>query len=151
MVIMASWDMFRELDTLRREIDAAFRGVGNGRLSAPSFLNGTGRFPQVNLREDENHLYLDALVPGVEPADLEMSIMGSTLTLAGVRKEFDPTGNAHVWHRNERGIGRFQRSIELPGEIDNGSIAATCRNGILTVTVNKAESAKPKKIAITVT
>lgn len=147
---MASWDMFRELDTLRREIDAAFRGVGNGRLFVPSFLSGGGRFPQVNLREDENHLYVDALVPGVDPAALEMTVMGNTLTLAGERKEFDPAGTAYVCHRTERGVGRFQRTIELPGEIDNGSIAAACRNGVLTVTVNKAESAKPKKIAVTV-
>lgn len=147
---MASWDMFRELDTLRREIDAAFRGVGNGRLFAPAFLTGGGRFPQVNLREDDNHLYVDALIPGVDPAELEMTVMGNTLTLAGERKEFDPAGKACVWHRRERGVGRFQRTIELPREIDNGSIAATCRNGVLTVTVNKAESAKPKKIAVTV-
>jgi HSP20 family protein len=147
---MASWDMFRELDSLRREIDAAFRGVGNGRLSAPAFLSGGGRFPQVNLRDDENHLYVDALIPGVDPNALEMTVMGNTLTLAGERKGFDPAVQASVWHRNERGVGRFQRSIELPGAIDNGSIAASCRNGVLTVTVNKAESAKPKKIAVTV-
>jgi len=147
---MASWDMFRELDTLRREIDAAFRGIGNGRLLAPAFLGSGGRFPQVNLREDENHLYVDALVPGVEPEALEMTVMGNTLTLAGERQGFDPSDTAYVWHRNERGAGRFQRTIELPGDIDNGAIAAACRNGVLTVTVNKAESAKPKKIAITV-
>ncbi len=147
---MASGDMLRELDTLRREIDAAFQGVGKGRLFAPPFLGDGGRFPQINLREDEEHLYLDALVPGVEPAELEMTIMGNTLTLAGERKKFDPAGKAYAWHRNERGAGRFQRTMELPGEIDNGSISAICRNGVLTVTVHKAESAKPKKISITV-
>jgi len=89
-------------------------------------------------------------VPGVDPAELEMTVMGNTLTLAGERKEFDPAGAAFVWHRNERGVGTFQRTIELPGEIDNGTIAATCKNGVLTVTVNKAESAKPKKIAVAV-
>ena len=147
---MASWDMFRELDTLRRELDAAFRGVGNGRLFAPTFLGGGGRFPQVNLREDNDHLYVEALVPGVDPAELEMTVMGKTLTVAGERQEFASGDGAYAWHRNERGVGRFQRSIELPGEIDSGSIAATCRNGVLTVTVAKAESAKPKKIAVTV-
>ena len=147
---MASWDMFRELDTLRREIDAAFRGAGNDRLFPPAVLSGGGRFPQVNLREDDEHLYLEALVPGVEPSALEMTVMGNTLTLSGERKEFDAGATPHVWHRNERGIGRFQRTIELPGEIDNGSIAASCHNGVLTVTVSKAESAKAKRIAITV-
>ena len=147
---MASWDMFRELDTLRREIDAAFRGVGNGRISHPAFLSGGGRFPQVNLREDENHLFVEAFIPGVDPEELELTIMGNTLTLAGERQGGHPGDSDAVWHRNERGGGRFQRSIELPGEIDNGAIVAGCRNGVLTVTMNKAESAKPKKIALTV-
>ena len=147
---MASWDMFRELDSLRREIDAAFRGVGYGRNLSPAFLTGSGRFPQVNLREDENRLYVDALLPGVDPSALEMTVMGNTLTLAGERKEFTPEAKSYIWHRNERGTGRFQRTIELPGEIDNNSITATCSNGILTITVNKAESARPKKIAVTV-
>jgi HSP20 family protein len=147
---MASWDMFRELDSLRRELDEAFRGIGGGRLSTPAFLSGRGRFPQVNLREDDHNLYIEAMVPGVEPAALEMTVMGNTLTLAGERKGFDPAGTQYVWHRNERGSGRFQRTIELPGDINNDSITANCRNGILTVTVAKAEHAKPKKISVTV-
>ncbi len=147
---MASWDMFRELDQLRREIDEAFRGVNGRRFTTPLFLSGRGRFPQVNLREDDHHLYVEALVPGVEPAALEMSVMGNTLTISGERKEFDTAATPYIWHRQERGTGRFQRSIELPGDIDNGAITATCFNGVLTVTVNKAETAKPKKIAVTV-
>lgn len=147
---MASWDMFRELDHLRREIDEAFRGVSGRQFSASPFLSGRGRFPQVNLREDDSHLYVEALVPGVDPDALDMTVMGNTLTIAGERKGFDPAGTPFVWHRQERGVGRFQRSIELPGDIDNSAISAGCRNGVLTVTVKKAESAKPKKIAVTV-
>jgi HSP20 family protein len=147
---MASWDMFRELDSLRRELDEAFRGIGGNRLSTPAFLSGSGRFPQVNLREDDQNLFIEALLPGVDPAALDMTVMGNTLTLAGERKVFDPAGRQYVWHRNERGSGRFQRTIELPGDINNDTIAASCRNGVLTVTVAKAEHARPKKITVNV-
>ena len=67
---MANWDVFRELDNLRREIDEAFRGVGIYRPLASTFLSpvATSRFPLVNFSEDEGHVYVDALVPGVDPS-----------------------------------------------------------------------------------
>lgn len=145
---MANWDMFRELDSLRREIDEAFRGVGLGRAPAPQFLSGgTRRFPLVNISEDESGVYVEALLPGVEPKGIEISVLRTALTLAGERKAAE-TEKAHVWHRNERGFGRFSRTIELPTEIDSGKVSAQCRDGVLTVTLPKAEAAKPKKITV---
>ncbi|NMC73147.1 MAG: Hsp20/alpha crystallin family protein [Geobacteraceae bacterium] len=145
---MANWDMFRELDSLRREIDEAFRGVGLGRVLTPQFLTGgTRRFPLVNIGEDESAVYVEALVPGIDPKEMEISVLRNTLTLAGERKGVQ-TEKAHVWHRNERGAGRFSRTIELPAEIDSGKVSAQCRDGVLTVVLPKAEGAKPKKITV---
>lgn len=148
---MANWDMFRELDNLRREVDEAFRGVGLGRVLAPQFLTGAGtrRFPLVNISEDASDICVEALVPGIDPQGLEISVLRNTLTLSGERKAPE-TEKTHVWHRNERGIGKFSRTIELPAEIDANRISAQCRDGLLTVTLSKAETAKPKKIAIAV-
>lgn len=148
---MANWDMFRELDGLRREIDEAFRGFGMGRVLAPQFLTGTGnrRFPLINIGEDETAVYVEALMPGVDPGGVEISVLRNTLTLSGERKTAD-TEKAHVWHRKERGSGRFSRTIEIPAEIDSGKISARCSNGVLTVTLVKAEVAKPKKISISI-
>lgn len=145
---MASWDLFREMDDLRREIDQAFRGFGMGRILSPVFLPGlgTGDFPRLNLSEDENNFYVEALVPGLDPKDLDLNVMQGALTLSGERKE---NGNDNrTWHRRERGAGRFLRTIEIPMAVNAEKVDAEYRNGILTVTLPKAEEAKPKKIAV---
>jgi HSP20 family protein len=147
---MASWDMFRELEHLRREIDEAFHGAGVGRLLAPPFLtSGAGRFPLVNLSEDSGNFYLQALLPGVEPQGVDITILRNTLTIAGERKPHDPADKEVVWHRNERGTGKFTRTIELPSEVDAGRVTAQSSNGVLRVTIAKSEAAKSKKIQVT--
>jgi len=148
---MANWDMFRELDNLRREVDEAFRGVGLGRVLTPQFLTGAGtrRFPLVNISEDATDVYVEALLPGVDPKGIDISVMRNTLTLSGERKAPE-TEKTHVWHRNERGCGKFSRTIELPSEIDSSRVSAQSRNGLLVVTLAKAEAAKPKKIAVSI-
>lgn len=145
---MVSWDLFEEMENLRREVDDAFRHFGMGRLLTPTFLPGlgTGDFPRINLSEDENNFYVEALVPGIEPEDLELNVMQGTLTLSGERKE---SGNDNqTWHRRERGAGKFMRTIELPAALNTERVDAEYRNGVLTVTLPKAEAAKPKKIAV---
>jgi HSP20 family protein len=64
--------LFKELDNLRREIDEAFRGAGRNRPFGPTFLSPvtTRRFPLVNFSEDEGHVYIESLVPGVDPKDI---------------------------------------------------------------------------------
>lgn len=147
---MANWDLFRELDTLRREIDEAFRGAGMGRLSAPNFLGTSNRrYPLVNIAEDENNVYVEAILPGIDAKSLELSVLRNILTLSGERTPLQPEGKI-TWHRNERGFGRFQRTVELPADIDSSNVNAECKNGILTVTLAKAEAHKPKKISVTV-
>jgi len=89
-------------------------------------------------------------LPGVDPNNIDMNILGNTLTLAGERPAVDePDGNC-TWHRRERGTGKFMRTIELPVEIVADKINAECRNGLLRVTLPKAAAAKPKKISVKV-
>lgn len=145
---MASWDVFRELDNLRREIDEAFRGVGFNRPFGPTFLSPTTarRFPLVNCSEDDGNVYVEALIPGVDPKDVDLSVLRNTLTISGERKPFAEMKG--IVHRTELGSGRFSRTLELPVDIDAGKITAQCKDGIMTVTMAKAEHAKPKKIEI---
>lgn len=146
---MASWDVFRELDSLRREIDEAFRGAGVSRPFGQTFLSPatSRRFPLVNLSDDEGHLYLEALVPGVDPKDIELSVLRNTVTISGERKPF-AAKEGQVVHRSELGSGRFSRTLELPVDIDPDKITAHSKDGIMLVTLAKAEHAKPKKIEI---
>jgi HSP20 family protein len=146
---MATWDVFKELDNLRREMDEAFRGAGLGRSLGPAFLSPvtSRRFPLVNFSEDEGHVYLEALVPGVDPNDVELTVLRNTISISGERKPFTPK-EGQIVHRSELGSGKFSRTLELPVDIDTDKITATCRDGIMQVTLAKAEHAKPKRIDI---
>jgi HSP20 family protein len=147
---MANWDLFKELENLRREIDEAFSGFGGRRVFDQTFLPGPGfkRSPRINLSSDGDNLYVEALLPGVAADELDMTVQQSTLTIAGERKTHDENQAGRTWHRRERGEGRFLRTIELPVDIDPGRVTAKYRDGILHVTLPKAEAARPKKIEI---
>jgi len=149
---MRNWDLFKEMDQLHREIDSLFNGHHRGRLFGPAFEPGLGlrQYPKTNLRDDADNVYVEALLPGVDPDKIDMNILGNTLTLAGERPAVDEPESNCTWHRRERGIGKFMRTIELPVEIVADKIKAECRNGLLRVTMPKAAAAKPKKISVKV-
>jgi len=149
---MANWDVFRELDNLRKEIDQAFRGAGYQRPFGSTFLSPvtTRRFPLVNFSDDEGQVYVDALVPGVDPKDVDLSVLRNTLTISGERKPFVEQ-KGQIVHRSELGSGKFSRTLELPVDINPDKVSAECRDGIMRITLAKAEHAKPKKIEISLT
>lgn len=146
---MASWDMLREFDSLRREIDEAFRGAGLARPFGSTFLAPitTQRFPLVNLSEDDGNLFVYALVPGVEPTNIDLAAIRNSITISGERKPFQEREGQTV-HRSELGSGKFSRTVELPVEIDSDRVHAECRDGVLMITLGKAAHAIPKKIEI---
>ena len=141
---MTGLDLFQEMDMLRREFDQIFRGVAK----SPSFLPGigAGEYPRLNLSEDEQNYYIQALITGIEPKDLDLNIMRNTLTLSGERKETDSKGR--TWHRHERGAGKFMRTIELPDAVDSAKVDAEYRNGLLLITLPKPKSVQPQKISV---
>jgi HSP20 family protein len=98
---------------ITREIDNLFRGIGLGQVLEQSFATAIGgsSYPRINLRQDANNVYVEALLPGVDARALEMTVLKNTLTLAGERKN----GIENVsWHRRERGLGRFLRPSTCP-------------------------------------
>ena len=149
---MRNWDLLREMSQMQRDIDEALRGLGLGRLFGPGSATGFALrdWPRINLREDANHVYVEALLPGVEPDKIDMNVLGNTLTLAGERAGSEGEKNGRTWHRRERGAGKFLRTIELPAEIDPDKVKAEYKNGLLLVTLPKLEAAKPKRISIKV-
>ena len=104
-------------------------------------------FPPMNLWESPDAFHLEAEVPGVELADLEITIGGpNQLTLKGQRKATELKGSAA--HRQERIFGVFARTVTLPTLLDADKVEAKLENGILRLTLPKHEAAKPRKIAI---
>jgi HSP20 family protein len=145
---MRNWDLLREMNQMQRDIDETLRGFGLGRLFGAGF--GQRDWPRINLREDDDHIYVEALLPGVEPDKIDMNVLGNTLTLSGERLPAEVEGAGRTWHRRERGAGRFLRTVELPVEINPDQVKAEYRNGLLLVTLPKVEEARPRKISIKV-
>ena len=108
------------------------------------------RYPLVNLHEDKEALYVEALAPGADPNSLNLSVVRNTLTLTGEKRSVLDGVKPEAFHRNERAAGRFVRTIELPVEVDEGGVRADYKNGLLLVTLPKAERAKPRQINIQV-
>jgi HSP20 family protein len=108
------------------------------------------RFPLVNMSEDETHVYVDALMPGVDPNEAEVSLLRNTITLSGERKA-PGEEKGQIIHRSELGFGKFSRTVEIPVDIDPNKVSAKYRDGIMRITLGKPETAKPKKIDIKLT
>lgn len=146
---MTSWDIMREMDSLRKDLDDVFRNTGFRRPFGGSFIAplATRRFPRVNLSEDEDNLYVDVVLPGVASKDIDLSVMRNSITINGERKQFFEE-KGHIVHRDELGYGTFSRTLDLPADVDPDKVHAECKNGIMIITLGKAEHAKPKRIDI---
>lgn len=136
-------DRFDELDYLWKRLNNV---MGQDRDQVYR-VSSPGVFPLVNLTEDAGNYYLRAELPGLTGADLDIQTIHNNVTISGERKL--PEEDANVkFHRKERDSGKFSRIVKLPGEIDSEKIQARLIDGILTVTIAKAEKARPKQIKI---
>jgi HSP20 family protein len=150
---MAEWNPFADMEALRQEIDRAFEGFGLGQTPSRgvAFLPGREprRYPLINLLEDKDNFYVEALTPGADPQSLNITATQNRLTLSGEKGSVGDI-KLEAFHRNERASGKFVRTVDLPGEIDETQIQAEYKNGLLVVTLPKAEKAKPKQISVKV-
>jgi len=103
--------------------------------------------PSVDIYETENELVLKADLPDVDLKDVDVRVENLTLTISGERK-FEKTGNEKGFHRIERSYGSFTRSFAVPNTFDTENVAASFKNGVLTVKLPKKEAAKPRTIKI---
>lgn len=103
-------------------------------------------YPPINVWEEGETLKIEAEIPGLKIEDVDVSFDAGELTLKG-EKKFDGRESATL-HRRERAYGSFSRTLTLPWEIKADEVAAELKDGVLTVTLPKAEAAKPRKVAI---
>ncbi len=152
-----TWEWFREMDRMRREMDRLFDGVGFGPAWRPfqrySFLPGSAArsYPLVKVSEDADAVYVQALAPGMNPESLQIQAVRNQLTISG---EKAPSAGQEVrpeaYHRSERAAGRFIRSFTLPAEVEQEKAEAEYKNGLLRIKLPKAETAKPRQITVKV-
>jgi len=126
------------LDSLHRDFDSLL-----GRV----FTQGESFGYPVDVREDESHYYVEAEMPGLNKDDIEVTLENGVLTIAGEKKSTLDEQKEN-FHMRERRFGRFARSFSLPSAVDEGKVNATLKDGILTITLDKREEVKPRKIAV---
>jgi HSP20 family protein len=134
---------FDDLDRMRREMDRLTETVTGGLFREPA----AGVFPLINVTEDKEKYYVRAELPGVKADQLEISVTGNDLSVAGERK-ISPEDEKARYHRREREAGKFSRIISLPTQIDADRVEAHSVDGALTVVLPKAEAAKPKQVSV---
>jgi HSP20 family protein len=106
----------------------------------------TGWSPALDLYQSNDNMIAVVELPGMRKEDIEISLHDGTLTISGERKRESSGGEKA--ERTERYIGTFRRSIALPTRVDANKVSASYRDGILTVTLPKAEEVKPKQIQV---
>ncbi|HEX9888832.1 MAG TPA: Hsp20/alpha crystallin family protein [Nitriliruptorales bacterium] len=116
-----------------------------GDTSAPSTAGAWS--PSLDVEENQDAFVLHVELPGVSPDDIEVNLEESVLTVTGERN-FYGERDAENFRRVERRFGRFHRSVRLPDRVKPDAVEATYRDGLMTITVPKAEEAKPRRIEV---
>ncbi|MDP9021147.1 MAG: Hsp20/alpha crystallin family protein [Actinomycetota bacterium] len=133
----------RDLAGLQDEVERMFRSFfGEERPSTAGAWS-----PALDVEENENSFVLHVELPGLDAEDVEITLEENVLTVSGERRFYDES-EAEGFRRVERRFGRFHRAVRLPDRVDSDNVQANFRNGMLTITVPKAEEAKPRRIEV---
>jgi HSP20 family protein len=138
-------DVYSNLTRLGRLMDEAFGAFSTAHSNGDAV--GSAWTPNVDIREDKDHITITMDVPGVRPDDVKISLENQVLTVAGEKQAFQQEKDER-WHRWERHYGRFERTFTLPSTVDAERIEATTENGVLTVRLPKIEKARPREIQV---
>ena len=135
---------FNELERMRRQMDLLAGSMFGG---VPQQTVASGVYPALNVTADKDKYYIRAELPGLKNEDLDIQATGKSISISG-QKKIPPEDDNAKYHRREREAGRFSRIIDLPDNINTEKVEAGLANGVLTVTIPKAEAAKPRQITI---
>jgi len=141
----APWSALNRWGNLRDELNSFFDMPFSSNFGRTGQLF-TGWSPVLDLYESGDHFVAVIELPGMRKEDIDISLHDGTLTISGERKR--ESNNGETAQRTERYVGTFRRSITLPTRVDAGKVSATYQDGILKVTLPKAEDAKPKQIKV---
>jgi HSP20 family protein len=149
MAQLSVWDPFRTLARMREDMDRLTSGWSGGITPETTFAGGVWA-PPVNIAETDDSYSITADLPGLSKDDIKVTYQNGVLTIQGERKEEKEENNKKNWHRMERVYGMFERSFRLPMPVKAEQVQAEFKDGVLKLTVPKAEEAKPKQIEVKV-
>lgn len=146
---IVKWDPFRDIITLRERMDRMFEdSLSRFRMpeeaTMPTFWS-----PSVDIYETDENIVLKAELPGVDKKEVSVEVKDNTLVLKGERKR-EKEVKEENYHRVERSFGTFMRSFSLPVSVKQDQVKAKFKDGVLEVTLPKAEEAKPKQVKVEV-
>lgn len=138
------WEPAREMMTLREAMDRLFDDA----FTRPLSLASSGwSVPAVDMYQTDNEVVVKAALPGIKADEVQINVTGEVLTIKGETKQENET-KEKAYHIREQRWGTFERSLVLPTEVVADKAKADFENGILTITLPKAEEVKPKTISI---
>ncbi len=135
------YNLWEDMERLQREMNRLLEAA------QPSRYQVAAGFPAMNIWSNEENLIVTAELPGVDINDIDVNVIGDTLTLSGARTPEKLEEGAR-YHRQERGHGKFTRSLQLPFVVDADKVEATLENGVLRILLPRAEADKPRKISV---
>lgn len=145
---ISRWRPTRDMFSLQNEINRMFNdflGWSTGERAA----DGQTWSPSVNVYDNKDSVVAEVEVPGIDRKDLHISVENNVLTIRGERR-WEEKKEERSYHQVERLYGTFQRSFTLPTNVNPERVKATCKDGILTITMPKVEAAKRKEIPVSV-
>ena len=142
---LSQWPTFNRLSSLRNELDRLFDLSGPTRDSSLF----SGWTPALDVFDEKDHFVVNVELPGLKKEEIDLSFQEGVLSISGDRKHTVENKDGQTF-RSERYFGKFQRSVTLPASVDSAKISASYKDGILSVTLPKAEEAKPKQIAVNI-
>jgi HSP20 family protein len=145
---LVRWNPLRDMSILQNRMNRLFEDALH---TSPTESNGTDAWsPAADIYETDNDLVLQTDLPGIDPKQIDVRVENNVLTIRGERR-FEPKVERENFHRVERPYGTFLRSFTLATPVESEKIQAHYKNGVLSITLPKAERAKPKRIQIAAT
>jgi HSP20 family protein len=142
-------DPFRDLTGIQDEINRLFDWtLGRRPFEGAGLLQGEWA-PAIDIAENENSVFVKAELPGLTEKDIDVNILGDTLTIKGEKKKEEEKKEQN-YYRLERSYGSFQRTVSLPSAVHAEKCRASFKNGILEIEMPKKEEAKPKQVKVNV-
>jgi len=142
---LTRWEPAREMMTLREAMDRLFDDAFTRPLSVRD--GWSMATPAIDMYQTDDDVVVKASLPGIKAEEVQINVTGDILTLKSEVKQ-DEERNDRAWHIREQRFGSFERSIVLPTDVKSDMAEAVFENGILTVTLPKADEVKPKTINI---
>lgn len=148
MALVTRWDplaaLWREMSEFPRDVG---RLLDRWHVAPVNWYRLSPAYPALNIWEDNDNVYAEAELPGLNLEDLEIVVTGADeLTIKGERRAAE-VPNA-IWHRQERGFGKFTRVVQLPVPVDADKVEARLEHGVLTITMPKTEAARARRIVV---